>query len=345
HGDPATYAGVRQLGDYFDRRELEQKAAFGEVSWEFIPRWTLTGGARAYDYERTGRVDTTASVFFGPTARTTIIDADASGSTFRGNLSFKPNDQATLYAGWSQGFRLGSPQPGLPSTCDLNNDGVLDGSGISLASTRSTQSDEVDNYELGAKFSLLDGRLSLAADVYRMDWTGVPIRVNVGVCGSYTANAGAARSQGVELQANFQVTPSLRIDLGGSRINAELTKDAPGLFVPAFDGDRLPGSPELNANLSVQYEFNVFEHAAFVRLDSIYVGDFYGDLQESANNQAGDYLKADATARLAIEKFTIDVFVRNLTNQDDYTFRHLGLPNHGYRLRPRTVGVQLSYEF
>lgn len=348
HGDPALNPldrGVRELGDYFDKRELKQKAAFGEVSWEFAPRWTITGGMRAYDYERTGRVDTTSGAFFGAVPRTTITDANADGTTFRGNLKFKPTDEALLYASWSQGFRLGSPQPGLPAPCDADNDGLVDNSNLSIASTRSTKSDEVDNLELGAKFSLLDGRVTVTGDVYHMDWDGVPIRVNVGTCGSYTANAGAARSRGVELQASFRITPSFRVDIGGSKVDAKLTKDAPDLFVPASKGDRLPGSPEYNANLALEYEFGLLDYDALVRFDSIYVGSFYGDLQESPNNEAGGYVKADLTARVTIQNLAMDLFVRNLTNQDDYTFRYLGFESHGYRLRPRTVGLQLSYEF
>jgi iron complex outermembrane recepter protein len=344
HGDVLAF-GQRFLGDYIDERTLKQKAAFGEVSWEFAPRWTLTGGLRAYDYERTGRVDLVAGPFTGVDSSTSTA-ADASGTTFKGNLSFKPSDNTLLYAGWSQGFRLGSPQPGLPATCDGDGDGVVDGSsGLTLASTRSTDSDEVDNYELGVKFSLFDRRLTLTADVYRIDWSGVPIRVNVGTCGSYTANAGEARSEGVELQARFQVTPAFRLDVGGSRSNAELTRDAPGLFVPAFKGDRLPGSPKVNANLGLQYELNLGQHRAFIRADSIYVGRFFGDLQESPVNEAGGYVKVDATGRVAFGDLAIDVFARNLTNRDDYTLRNLSLPSHGYRLRPRTIGVQLSYQF
>ena len=51
-----------------------------------------------------------------------------------------------------------------------------------------------------------------------------------------------ARSEGVELQANFQIAESFRVDLGGSWIDARLTEDVPALN--AEDGNRLPGSPE-----------------------------------------------------------------------------------------------------
>lgn len=348
--DPDTALFDAFAGDYHDVRNLKQTAAFTEVSWEFLPKLTLTGGARYYDFSRRSLVETTGPMFGEDTS---TLRADASGSTFRGNLSYKPNDGVLLYASWSQGFRLGKPQPGLPSgLCDVNDDGVVDGtSNVSIGSTGILESDEVDNYELGGKFTLLDNRLIISADVYRIDWTGVPFRVAAPSppegCGlTYNANAGGAVSQGFEFQANLHLTPALRLDFGASTIDASLSKDAPAL--DAFDGDRLPGSPKVNGNLAIQYEFDILGYEAFVRADSIYVGRFYGDLQESAATEAGDYVKVDVSTRVTINAFNVDLYVRNLTDRDDYAFRGTfdsGRPYFGYRLRPRTVGVQLGYNF
>src|SRR6185436_14704835 len=102
---------------------------------------------------------------------------------------------------------------------------------------------------------------------------------------------------------------ALRVDFGASTIDASLTKDAPQLN--ASEGDRLPGSPDVNANLAIQYEFNLAGHEAFVRADSIYVGTFYGDLQESENTEAGGYVKIDLSARVAWSDFNVDLYVHN----------------------------------
>ncbi len=354
-GDPvrSPYGTNRAIGLYSDIRNLKQKAAFAEVSWELLHGLTLTGGIRAYDYERTTLVSTSGALF-GPAA-VTDRKSDANGTSLRANLSYKFNDDALVYASWSQGFRLGKPQPGLqPGVCDLNNDGIVDGTSVSIESTRSVDSDEVDNLELGGKFTLLDDRLMISADVYRIKWTGVPFRVLAPLapdgCGlAFNANAGSALSEGIEFQANFYLTRALRVDAGGSSIRAELTEDAPGLVPPGFDGDRLPGSPKLNANLGLQYEFAIAGHEASVRADSIYVGEFYGDLQRTALTRSGDYVKVDASARVTIKNLNIDLFVRNLTDIDNFTWR--GPSNSGrgaffgYRVRPRTIGVQLGYSF
>lgn len=85
-----------------------------------------------------------------------------------------------------------------------------------------------------------------------------------------------------------------------------------------------------------------------MRTDAIYIGSFFGDVLQSPVTESGDYVKIDATARVAIDKLNIDLYVRNLTNEDAFTFRgsynFAGLGDaYGYRLRPRTIGLQLSY--
>ena len=341
----------RDLEDFLERRHLKQQAAFGEASWEFLPSWTLTGGVRAFAYDRSGRIDES-----GPTAGGSpppiLGRIEDSGTTFRGNLSYQPSDNAHLYAGWSQGFRIGGPQRGLPAgACDRDGDGIADGTDVNIESTRTIGADEVDSYELGGKFALLDRRLTIDAAVFRMEWTGMPVSrtissPNPGCGGGFSVNAGTALSEGIELQANWQATDSLRVDLGGSYIHARLTEDVPAQRFVA--GDRLPGAPKVNGSLGLQQDFAIGSHAAFVRTDAIYIGSFFGDVLQSPVTESGDYVKIDATARVAIDKLNIDLYVRNLTNEDAFTFRgsynFAGLGDaYGYRLRPRTIGLQLSY--
>lgn len=345
-GSPESnvYGEDINLGEYLDRRKLQQTAAFAEVSWRPVPRLTITGGARVYDYDRTGTVESTGALL-GDVS--TLRDAKASGASYRGNVSFALREDALVYAGWSQGFRLGKPQSGLPAgRCDLDADGIVDGTSVRMVDTLTTRSDELDSIELGGKVMLLDRRLSLSGAVYRIDWTGVPFRTRA-PCGlAYNANAGGAISEGIEFQANAYVTKALRIDVGASSVRAKLTEDVPAQN--AFDGDRLPGSPKINANLGLQYAMNIGGYEGYVRADSIYVGSFYGDLLASEQTKAGGYVKLDTSARMTIERVDIDLYVRNLTNEDAFTWRGLrplGFDYFGYRLQPRTIGMQLMYRF
>lgn len=345
----------RFLGTYQGQNKLTQKAAFAEVSWQFLPRTKLTGGVRAYDYDRTGG-STSSGALFG-TSRTDV-GTKASGTSFRANLTHNLTDNALVYAGWAQGFRLGRPTEGLlPGVCDLNSDGLVDGTTVTIESTRRIESDNVDSYELGGKFTLLDQRLLIAADVFSMDWTGLPFQASVDCPGIafvqlYTANAGGARSRGIELQTNFRATEAFHIDVGGSWIRARFTKDVPASNV--FEGNRLAGGPDFTANLALQYDFPIGGFAAFVRADSIYVGPFVTLIGTeetpltAGGQRPGDYVKVDVSAQVAIRNTTIGLFVHNLTNEDAFTLGgdYPGDQGRtGQRMRPRTVGLQIGYKF
>jgi iron complex outermembrane recepter protein len=361
-GDPATNiacpacVGRAEIGNQVQHWNLKQQAAFGEVSWNFAPAFVLTGGVRTYDYERSIAISSPDGFFFSPVAAgTTTTRTDASGSNFRANLSYKPGDGSLFYAEWAQGFRLGKPQAVLPAgTCDMNGDGIIDNTNVNLQSTGTVDSDDVDNYEIGGKFALLGRRVLLDAAIFRMEWNGLPVRVGTPApCNrAYNTNAGAALSEGVEVQASVQVADPFRIDLGGSWIHARLTEDVPAQGFHA--GDRLPGSAAVNVNLGLQYELVLSTYKILMRADSIYVGPFYGDVLKSPNTKAGDYVKLDASVRMELGSLNVDLFARNLTNESAYTFRGI-LPssaarpllgdNYGYRLRPRTFGVQVGYTF
>jgi len=341
------------LGDYDFFRALTQRAIFGELSYEPIDKLTATVGGRYFKYGKDQSILREGALYgaaVGTAVRQYLTDLDSSGSTFSANLSYKATPDALLYLSWAQGFRLGQPEPGLSSTCDANHDGLVDGTNLSIASTRKIDSDSLDNYELGGKFAFFDRRLTLDASIYHIVWRSLPIRTYAPApCGfAYVANAGAATSDGAEFQASLLVVKGLRLDFGAAYTDAKLSEDAPGLLPPAYKGDRLPGSPRVNTNLSAQYSFNLVGREAFVRGDFAYIGKFYGDLQQSPDTAAGDYSKIDARAGIAVIKnLNVEAFVRNLTNEDAFTWRGLTNQNtvFGYRMRPRTVGIQFGYHF
>lgn len=339
------------LGIYDNDRDLQQDAVFGEVSYELTDRLKLTVGGRHYRYERENRLETQG--WFVGTALGDInvsdVAIDKDGQNFKATLSYQPTDRALLYAGWSEGFRLGRPAAGLiDAICDTDGDGLVDGTDITMASTRKIDSDTLENFEIGGKFTMLDGRLVINTSAYRINWDGLPTNTRV-TCGGtsyfYVANAGKAVSTGAEVQGSYQLTHGLRVDFGASYTDAELAADAPA--VNAFDGDRLPGSPKVVANLALQYDFKLAGYDAFVRTDSSYVGSFYGNLQQSPLTESGGYVRTNLRTGIRLMSVDAELFVNNLTNVDEYAWRGLTntLAGYGYIVRPRTVGLQLDYKF
>ncbi|WP_129777201.1 TonB-dependent receptor [Peristeroidobacter soli] len=344
--------GINEVLGIFDTtRELTQDSVFGELSYDLRSNLTLTLGARAYRFDRSNQL-VSSGWFTGvpldapDVARSSI---SKSGNTYKANLSYKPTDKALVYASFSQGFRLGRPATGLiPGICDTDNDGVVDGSNVTIAATRVIDSDTLDNFELGGKFTLLDGRLAVDASVYRANWQGLPTNARA-TCRDlgyfYVANAGEATSQGVEIQTSYRLARGLKVDLGGSYTNAELSVDVPTL--DAVAGDRLPGSPRVNASLGIQYDTDIAGRAVFARADGAYRGTFFGNLAQTPLTEAGGYVTANVRAGVTISSVNLELFVNNLTDASDYVWRGTGNTDrgYGYRLRPRTLGLQMSYNF
>ena len=185
-------------------------------------------------------------------------DSSENDTSFKAGIEYTPNDAALLYASWSEGFRLGYPVAAeiapRRSSCDTDDDGFYDGSNGISTGDRLVASDFVENFELGAKLALLDDRLNVNTAVYEIDWEGIPISQVFEFCFAI-ANAGEARSRGVELDVSYSFDENLLVNFSSSYVDAELTIDAPR--IGGSKGDRLPGSARTNASLGLEYRFTI----------------------------------------------------------------------------------------
>lgn len=336
------YGADQLLADYSDVYDVRQTAAYGELSYTFLKNFTVTGGARKFKYQ----VDDSSRVsgpFFGGTSES-HLKSDEGNESYKLGLNYKPAEGSLIYAQWSQGFRLGGPQPPAPANCDIDGDGFIDGLNGVPRLGPNVKSDFLDNYELGGKFDLLDRRISIDASVYEIKWIGVPITV-VPPCGYAVAvNAGHALSRGAELQSAFYIAGGLRLNVGGSYVRAELDGDAPGI---GNDGDRLPGSPKLQYNFGFEYSSKVAATPVFVRADYTHVGGFYNNVQQTGV-EAGDYSQVNMTVGATLGHFDVSLFANNLTNADSVSwvnYNYYAYDARIYRLRPRTVGISAAFRF
>ena len=94
--------------------------------------------------------------------------------------------------------------------------------------------------------------------------------------------------------------------------------------------------------MSIDLRLNRYD--AYLRSDYSYVGGFYNNLQQMGT-EAGDYSKVNIKAGITIDQFDIDLFVDNLTNDDSVSWVDSEIPNRGNRLKPRTIGLNVAYQF
>ena len=131
--------------------------------------------------------------------------------------------------------------------------------------------------------------------------------------------------------------------MGAAYSNAELTEDAPE--IGGAKGDRLPSSPEVTANLGLQYDFDLAGHGSYIAADYAYVDSFYNKVGETGV-KTGGYSEVNMSAGMSVNSVDVELFVRNLTNEDALTHADTTLADdRAYQLRPRTMGVNVSYNF
>ena len=341
-GDPVG-TGDAILNDANLTASLDQTAFFLELSYDITDAMELTVGSRRYDYKRT-------SLFLSQGLFGTNLDdggddndADETGSNHKVNLKYEISDDSIVYAQWAEGFRPGNTNVLPPADiCDVDNNLILDGTDVPFSN--SFDADTLESYEFGLKSTLLDKRLTVNATVYRNNWNDIPISVQSPTCGfSLVGNAATAQTQGFEIETVFSVTDSLLLSFGSSYVDAELTSDADNLG--GKSGDRLPGSPDYSANAGVQYDFELTGYPAFIRADYAYISGFQNDLA-GLSPEAGDYGTLDLKAGVQIEQFYIEAFGRNITNEDDLVWAGVFINDTSVnRLRPRTIGVNVGYQF
>ena len=320
--------------------EIKQQALFAELTYNLTDQLIATGGFRYFDYDQT----IIRSRFNHVINNTEGLGGSVDDINYKFNLSYHLNEDTLVYGQWSEGFRLGRFQASTDID-DPDGDGLIEFSDgvVRQVSEGILDPDTVENIELGIKTSLLDNRLTLNAAIFRINWEGIPITfTSAANAVGYIFNAGEAKSEGVELEIQAQLTDGLHMQMGASYVEAVLTEDADSL---GDKGDNLPGSADLNFNAALEYQFDLGEYESFARIDYTYV-DEYHHLFTEVGPGSGDYSLVHLKVGTQVNNVNVDLFVNNLTNADEFTWRdNFFNAGRGYRLRPRTVGLNVGYQF
>lgn len=324
--------------DVIERDALEQKAIFGEISYAFNDTLTATVGARQFEYDQ-DEFDVGLGLFPSPETRRTGSNKEES---YKVNISYKPTDDMLYYAQWAEGFRLGRAQRPLTSDCDPDGDRrVTLRNGETITIPSSIAPDEIKSYELGVKASLPFMQTTLNANIYHINWQGIPVGVRPACNTGYTVNAGRSTSEGIEIELTSYLTEALLFNLSASYGEAKLAEDTDGL---GRKGDNLPASADYNVTAALEYYYSIAGNDAFSRIDYSYVDEYYNDIQE-IGEPAGGYTQVNLKTGIKVDGMTMDLFVNNLTNADDFTWIDTSFTAGAYRLRPRTIGFNIGYDF
>lgn len=342
--DALNFPGVGTT--YFGRiddRTTTEYAGFGEATWNVTSKLSVVGGLR-YFTETLDGTQVQTHPFGGfpgsPILTPTPEHASSSKVTFKGNVSYKFNDELLAYVTAAQGFRGG----GVNSQSEPFEPIPL-----------SYKPDSLWNYEVGAKGRLFDGALDYQVDAYVLFWYDMQVQATTADGAFvYTSNAGNAVVKGFEFEFDARPIRHLTASFAGSYQDASLTQGAspaqkalnPTLGVT---GESIPNVAPFQFNLGLDWTAPLFDGLDYsLGADIDYRG---ATTAYFASNPFDIPLKAytllNLRAGMTNGPWTAQVFIRNATDERAQVsaINSTQDPNGLLTVRPRTVGVSVTRKF
>ena len=352
--------------------KVTESALFGEVGYQVTDKLDITIGARFYEYD----VESKAAFDF-PLANTLYEgaapdeisvnfeenEAGDNGNLFKFNAKYQFTDSVMAYATISEGFRIGGSNGLVPCPTPLPEDQQT---GCGTPDEMLYDADTTTNYELGFKSTWMRSQLHFNAALFNVDWDNAQIAgaTTVGQL-PYLSNAGSANAKGIEIATRAILSDSFTAYATYAYTKAELTSDAPYLFNAdgtngAKDGDRLPGSPEHQFSMGINYQTDVLNDKTLdINYGLTAQSDVISKVGLRDNGEAlPGYSLSNISVKLTADAWSTTLYVDNLFNKyavtsvrrsdaDITTANGADIQrNYGYFInRPLTVGIKFNYQF
>jgi outer membrane receptor protein involved in Fe transport len=290
--------------------------------------------------------------------------------TDRFNISWNVTDEIMVYATYSEGFRMGGFNRGRGSGALRDANGVKQWY-VPLA----YDSGELTNYEAGWKTTLLDNRLQFNGAVFFEEWKDFQVGFQGANGITQNVNGPTAEILGTEMDVLWAATENLMIISSWAYYDSEIQDDyCPGCQSPkdingdgviggpgesanwADEGEQLPLTAKFKGNLTARYTVPVGDFEGHLQATLAYQGKRNSSLnirdQELYYPEFKENLFVDLTAGLAKESYEVELFVKNVTNEDtplaitsQCAPATCGQQIYGIPARPRTIGLKFTQNF
>lgn len=341
--NPTTGADVGSMLDIdTPQNKFEEYAAFADLTVHFTERFDVQFGGRVSENKQsfyTVRTGPLVPTFFRQPSPFVMPVSETKDSPFTYLVTprLQVSPDLMMYARIASGYR-----PGAPNV----NCGVV---GVPCT----VGADTTENYEIGVKGSAFSRLLTYDASVYSIDWVDVQIDVNQGGLG-FIANAGRARSRGVELTIGAQPWDGMNLSAWVVWNDAELAENLPP--GPSFgrEGDALPNSGKWSGSFSADQDFQLSARTnAFIGATVSYVDDRLSIFRGVSGGGPlprqvyPAYTQVDARAGIEYDTWTFSAFVNNATDKRALLGGGAGafIPTAFNYSQPRTIGVSASKTF
>ena len=315
-------------------REDETKAIYGEAIIALNENTDLTLGLRAFDSEilfnaKDGYFGGFGLDYYGHEANRNEED---SGISPKIAISRTLENDALVYFNYSQGYR-----PAGTNRTNKNSD----------AAPLYYDSDELNNYEIGFKYTNSDATLRFNTALYLMDWKDMQTAVydrNLATI-QFNTNIGDAEITGLEFDLSYLAQNGFNFILGGSIIDPKLKEDfVLSGIVQATSGTQLANVAKRKLSLSINREFT-----AFNGLDGYFDLNVSrtGERKSSVTNPVDQprYTLANLSTSISSDNWEGVLYIDNLTDQQAVIWEYQGYrPETKFTNRPRETGIRLKYK-
>ncbi|MCE3253822.1 MAG: hypothetical protein K0Q67_2842 [Cellvibrio sp.] len=208
------------------------------------------------------------------------------------------------------------------------------------------------NYELGAKSSLFDDRLTLNISgfvtrfddfqVFQFDHTQSSTVASL-------TNAGKVTSQGIELDINASLTQQLSASLNLAFTQAKFDEFKDGNQQgDDYDDHYLPYAPEHTYFVALDYRTPLMDQLEmYGHIDYGYTGEYFSNADNMPDNTIDNYFAANARVGINIDtQWDISLWVKNMTDEANLRERSISFlrVQRGMYNPPRTYGLAINYK-
>ena len=357
------------------RTQGETISPFAQITWKVIPKVEISGGVR-YTHE------TKDSFFVHPFVRP--------GQIYRLNqpiydkqtfteytpeivVSYKPTSNVNIYGGFKTGYKSG----GFSNESSYTN--------FSVPADLDFEPEKAKGFEGGVKVTTLDNQLRLGLAAFSYKYTNLQVDFFEAQTFRFiTTNAGAARTKGIELNADFapRAVPGLNLhgalnydkayyvsfiapcNTGQTPAGGCLTTTASpygGLFVQNLAGRPTANAPRWTGSVGGNYEVDAGSTLKIgIATDARYSASYNASPFNNPLAVQPKYINLDASLTLRSPgRWEATIIGKNLTNQfvvsgsldapstGSGTGTATGLlgDQRGYANTPRTVQFQFTYHY
>jgi len=256
-------------------------------------------------------------------------------------LKWNLAEDGMVYFSAAKGFRSGSVQ---------GQNQVDDAAAMGITTSTLLGEDSLWSYELGTKWSLAEGALTVDAAIYHTQWDDVQLQFGTAASVA-NANAGDAEITGLDLGLNY-ATPieGLTLQLSGNinrsqwvRVEAAVAAALPGLE----KGGTLANAPRRSATVATSYNTSL-DGIGWEDVEAIaHLSLSHMRPQLEVTTGESTHEVNDLSLRLGIvtNQWELTLFGENLLDQDKPSALSNYTEAPQQRLYPRKIGLNAKYQF